>query len=326
MLSAMASTPIHSDRDIGQQVLKTESNALEMLADALDESFDQALKILRSTEGRVVVSGVGKSGHIGRKIAATLASTGCPSFFLHAAEAGHGDLGMVASGDTLFLISYSGETQELSVFIDHARRLSLPIISITGQRDSSLSRVSTLALILPEFQEACPMGLAPTTSTTAMLALGDAIAVALFQGRGFTKKDFHLLHPKGQLGAKLRCLSDVMHQGEKLPLVLQTSMMEVALLEMTLKGFGCVGVVDDGGFLKGVITDGDLRRHMSPHLLAQSVESIMTIGPAVLTATDFVMDAVSLMEEKSITNAFVVSEEGVVEGIVHIHDCLRRML
>lgn len=306
----------------GRHVLFTESKALETLARSLNNSFEQAVHYLENTKGRVVLCGLGKSGHIARKISATFASTGCPSFFVHAAEASHGDLGMVTPLDVLFLISYSGETAELQSIIDYARRFSIPIVSITGRPTSTLARFSTVSLVLPDVPEACPMGLAPTTSTTLTLALGDSLAVALLSKKGFTAEKFQVFHPKGSLGHQLRRVQEIMHTGNRLPLVKMGTLMKEAILGMASKGFGCVGILDDANLLQGIITDGDLRRHMDNRLLERNVEDVMTRSPVTMGPDDLVADALSLMEQKKITNVFV-THQGTVKGILHIHDCLK---
>ncbi len=323
MSSALAQHVSVSSQSIAKDVILTESKALQALAASLNNSFDQAVDLIRQTEGRLIISGMGKSGHIGRKIAATFASTGQPALFLHAAEAGHGDLGMIAKGDTILLISYSGEAHELTTILDYSRRLSLPILSITGRDSSTLARLSTLSLILPPMQEACPMGLAPTTSTTVTLALGDALAVALLSLRGFSKQQFHIFHPGGNLGKQLRRVTDFMHQGSRIPLVPKDMLMGECLVKMTAYGFGCVGVLDDQSRLVGIITDGDLRRHMHPNLLMQTAKEVMTKGPITLTPDCLMSDALAIFERKSITSVFIVDNNQEVCGILHVHDCLR---
>ena len=251
-----------------RHVLETEAEALSALANSLGSPFLATLDIIAATEGRVIISGMGKSGHVGRKVAATLASTGTPAFFVHPGEASHGDLGMITQADTLFMLSNSGETTELADLVAYASRFSIALIGVTSGADRALSAAADAALILPHAPEACPMGLAPTTSTTLMLALGDAIAVALLKRHQFSPADFHALHPGGKLGRKLLKVIDIMHGGDELPLVAPNDAMSDALLVMTAKRFGCVGIVDDDGAFLGIITDGDLRRHMDTKLLA----------------------------------------------------------
>lgn len=312
-----------SHRQIGQEAILIEAKGLQLLANSLGENFNHAVDLIRSHSGRLVVSGIGKSGHVGRKIVATFASTGQPALFVHAAEAGHGDLGMIAKGDVLLLISYSGEAKELGSIIDYAHRFAIPIISITGRENCMLARVSTIALVLPDAPEACPMQLAPTTSTTLTMALGDALAVALLRDRGFSKHDFKIFHPGGSLGQQLKRVSDLMHSGEKLPLANPQTLMSDILVEMTVYGFGCVAVVNESGHLLGIITDGDLRRHMNPQLLEQRADEIMTRQPVTLSPDALMADALAMMESRSITNVFVVDDQNKVAGIIHIHDCLR---
>lgn len=308
--------------EIGRSAVAAEIEGLALLTQALDGSFAQAVEVLRRLRGRVVVSGVGKSGHIGRKIAATFASTGTPSFFVHPTEASHGDLGMIASDDALLAISNSGETSELSDMIAYTRRFQLPLLAITGNAKSTLARNSDVLLALPEAPEACPHGLAPTTSTTMALALGDALAVALLHSKGFSAHNFHEFHPGGRLGQLLRKVSELMHRGDALPLCAPATRMSDALLLMTARGFGCVGVNDENGCLMGVITDGDLRRHMSPVLLQRNVESVMTTPPITIAPDALAEAALEKMNRRSITALFVVHEERAV-GILHIHDLLR---
>ncbi|WP_209877901.1 KpsF/GutQ family sugar-phosphate isomerase [Azospirillum soli] len=299
-----------------------EAEALTALAASLDGAFTRALDTLAGIEGRVVVTGMGKSGHVGRKIAATLASTGTPAFFVHPGEASHGDLGMITRADAVIALSNSGETNELSDVVAFTRRFAIPLIGVTRRAGSSLAEQSDIALILPAAPEACPLGLAPTTSTTMTLALGDALAVALLERRGFTASDFKDLHPGGQLGRALLKVTDVMHKGENMPLCrLDTSLSDV-ILEMTAKRLGCVGVLDDSGALVGVITDGDLRRHLAPELLVERADSIMSPRPKTIRPKALVVEALREMNEKQITTLFVIEADRPL-GVVHIHDCLR---
>jgi len=311
-----------SDLASARRVLDIESKALAALAGALGPTFTQVLDVMAGVTGRVVVTGMGKSGHVARKIAATLASTGTPALFVHPAEASHGDLGMIAKGDAVFALSNSGETPELSDLITYSKRHGIPLMAVTGGGASALAKAADVVLALPSSEEACPLGLAPTTSTTVMLALGDAIAVALLERKGFSTDQFHLLHPGGKLGRRLLKVADIMHKGEALPLIATGAAMSDALIEMTAKSFGCVGVVDDKGRLKGVITDGDLRRHMSPKLTRQTVDQVMTKGAKSIPPDILAGEAVGFMNANKITNVFVV-EGGRPVGILHIHDCLR---
>lgn len=312
----------NADLAAAARVLQIEAAAIEGLAAALDGTFAAAVERLHSLKGRVVVTGMGKSGHIARKIAATLASTGTPAFFVHPAEASHGDLGMIMREDAVLALSNSGETNELADLIDYTRRFSLPLIAITAGAQSALAEAADIALLLPNAPEACPLGLAPTTSTTVMLALGDALAIALLGRRGFSVDDFQLLHPGGQIGRHLLRVTDLMHRGGEIPLTRPEVLMAEAILTMTTKHFGCVGVVDEKGKLIGIITDGDLRRHMGANLLSKTVGEVMTRSPHTIRPKALAAEAIGLMNAKAITGLFVV-EEGRPVGILHIHDCLR---
>ncbi|MAH82964.1 MAG: KpsF/GutQ family sugar-phosphate isomerase [Magnetovibrio sp.] len=314
--------PVAADLQSARRVLDAEAEAINSLGQALNASFIMALDIMNHTGGRVVVSGMGKSGHVGRKIASTLASTGTPALFVHPAEASHGDLGMITSIDSLFLLSNSGETPELVDLVNYATRFSIPVVGITGSEISALSKAADAALILPPAGEACPMGLAPTTSTTMMLALGDSLAVALLERRGFSPSDFHILHPGGKLGRRLLKIADIMHDGEELPLAAPTAPMSEVLLIMTAKRFGCVGITNTDGRFLGIITDGDLRRHMCPNLLSAKAGDVMTAAPTTIRPSALVSEALAIMNERAITNLFVVADEKPC-GIIHIHDCLR---
>ncbi|MDE2199252.1 MAG: KpsF/GutQ family sugar-phosphate isomerase [Rhodospirillales bacterium] len=316
---------LSTDLDVARTVLDTEAAGLRALAEALDEGFLRAVDLLDATTGRVVVSGMGKSGHVARKIAATLASTGTPALFVHPAEASHGDLGMIVAGDAVLALSNSGETTELADLIAHTRRFALPLIGITARAGSALAGAADVALILPPAREACPMGLAPTTSTTMQLALGDALAVALLTRRGFGAADFRQFHPGGKLGARLRRVRDLMHGPDALPLAPSATPMAAALLTMTEKRFGCLGVTDPDGRLSGIITDGDLRRHMGPDLLARPVGEIMTPRPRSIGPDALAAEALHAMNasDRPFTALFVVDPAGRPIGILHIHDLLR---
>lgn len=309
-----------------KRTLLLEAKALETMADHLDASFSEAVSLLMAVKDRIAVTGIGKSGHVARKIAATLASTGSPALFIHPAEASHGDLGMITARDTLIALSNSGETAELSDILHDAKRRNITVIAITSKANSSLAQIANIALILPEFQEACPLQLAPTTSTTLMMALGDALAIALLKRRNFNSLDFKALHPGGRLGQKLKHVSDLMHSKNELPLVREDTLMQEAILVMTSKKFGCVGVLDhDATQLLGVITDGDLRRHISPDFLSKTAGMIMTTHPVTILDTALAAEAISIMNQKNITSLFVLSDnsKGVPVGILHVHDCLR---
>ena len=312
----------HDDLAAARRVVSQESRALARLADALTESFVDATEVLAATRGRIVVSGMGKSGHIANKMAATFASTGAPSLFVHPAEASHGDLGMITDADVLLMLSNSGETPELADLVTYATRFHIPLVAIVGKAPSTLADAATVALVLPDEAEAGTLGLAPTTSTIMMLALGDALAVALLERKGLTAEDFRLYHPGGKLGRRLVRVGDIMHAGDALPLVPADTAMAEALIVMTAKRLGCVGAVDARGALIGIVTDGDLRRHMDAHLLQRPVSEIMTPCPVTIHAGTLGAEAVHVMNERKITSLFVTEAERPV-GIVHIHDCLR---
>lgn len=294
----------------------------EMVDGALGDVIERATRLIEGARGRVIVTGMGKSGHIGRKIAATLASTGTPALFLHAAEASHGDLGMVTPDDVLLAISWSGETAELGDVVHYARRFAVPLLAMTSNAESTLGRAADVVLVLPRAEEACPNGLAPTTSTLLQLALGDALAVLLLERRGFSASDFRIFHPGGKLGARLLKVADLMHQGTEMPLVRFGTPMSDVLIEITGKRFGCCGVLDDSGRLAGIVTDGDLRRHMSADLLTQPAEAVMTRSPLVVRPEDLASAALGLMNRRPVTVVFAVAEDAPV-GILHIHDILR---
>jgi arabinose-5-phosphate isomerase len=305
-----------------QRVLTQEADALVLLARDLDERILRALDILAGVTGRVIVTGMGKSGHIAAKIAATLASTGTPAQFVHPAEASHGDLGMVTAADAVVALSNSGETFELADIVSHTRRWSIPLIAITSKADSTLGAAADVTLTLPKVGEAGAMAIAPTTSTTMMLALGDALAVALLERKGFSTDDFRALHPGGKLGQRLLRVADLMHVGKELPLIDVESGMQEAILEMTTKTYGCVGAVDPQGNLVGIITDGDLRRHMNADLMHRTVREVMTEHPRTIRAVALAAEALHVMNEKAITSLFVLEDRKPV-GIVRLHDCLK---
>lgn len=310
------------DLESARRVLRLEGEGIGALADSLGESFIAALDYLHNVQGRVVVTGMGKSGHVGRKIAATMASTGTPAQYVHPGEASHGDLGMVTPLDVVLALSNSGETSELRDLLEYTRRRSIPLIAITGRAGSTLDEMADVTLLLPTVPEACPMGLAPTTSTTNSLALGDALAVALLERKGFSPQDFQIFHPGGKLGQSLLRVVDLMHEGAAVPLCGIDTPMKEAILIITAKSFGCVGVVDANGQLAGVVTDGDLRRHMESDLLGQTAGAVMTPNPKSIRPQALAAEAVALMNRHSITGLFVV-ENGKPQGILHIHDCLR---
>ena len=312
------------DAEVGRAVLETEREGLRLLAASLDGAFGRAVALLDGCTGRVVVSGMGKSGHVGRKVAATLASTGTPALFVHPAEASHGDLGMIVPGDVVLAISNSGETSELADLISHAHRFGVPMVAVTGQPRSTLAEAADVVLALPGAPEACSIGMAPTTSTTMQMALGDALAVALMTRRGFDAEHYGAFHPGGRLGAKLRRVSALMHTGEAVPLADAATPMDQALLVMTGKGFGCLGAVDGAGCLIGIVTDGDLRRAMGPGLLQRKVEELMSSHPRTVQPHVLAADALRLMgTPRPVTSLFVVEDGDRPVGILHIHDLLR---
>lgn len=308
----------------GRRVIAVEAAALARLGAALGPSFAEAAALLRRARGRVIVSGMGKSGHVARKIASTLASTGTPALFVHPAEASHGDLGMIAGGDVVVCLSNSGETPELADLIAYAKRFAIPLVGIAGRAGSTLIRQADVGLVLPDAPEACTVGLAPTTSTTMALALGDALAVALMESRAFTPADFRGFHPGGRLGARLATVAQLMHEGAAMPLIAPEAPMTEALLTISAKGFGVVGVVDAAGALTGIITDGDLRRSMAG-LLERRVEAVMTRHPRTVSTQALASEALGLMNAHQITTLFAVTPEAPDRpaGILHVHDCLR---
>lgn len=306
-----------------RHTLSLEIKGLEALSASLADAFIHAVDTMGDATGRVIVTGIGKSGHIGRKIAATLASTGTPSHFVHASEASHGDLGMITRDDVVLALSWSGETAELRDLIDYTKRFSIPLVSMTSGPESALAEAADVALLLPKVEEACPNGLAaPTTSTTMQLALGDALATALLERKGFSPADFKNFHPGGKLGAMLAHVSDIMHQGDELPLTSPDMAMSEAIVVMTRKGLGCLGAIDGDGNLIGLITDGDLRRHMGDDLLSRTVGDIMTRDPKVLRPATLASEALNFLNDKKITSIFIVEGNRPV-GLVHIHDFLR---
>ncbi len=310
--------------ETARRVISIETEALAALGDGLGAEFGEAVALLLSAKGRVIVSGMGKSGHIARKIAATFASTGTPAHFVHPAEASHGDLGMMAQGDVALVLSNSGETPELADLVAYTRRFNIPLIGVASRADSTLIKQSDVGLILPKAEEACGTGVVPTTTTTMTLALGDALAVALMEHRKFTPENFREFHPGGKLGAQLSRVRDLMHAGEALPLIPAETGMSDALLEISQKGFGVVGVTDTNGALLGIVTDGDLRRHMDG-LLDRTAHEVMTADPQTIAPGALAEEAVAIMNARKITCLFVVApdSDGTPIGLLHIHDCLR---
>jgi arabinose-5-phosphate isomerase len=307
--------------ETARRVLGIEARALEQLADELPVDFDEALAAILACRGRVIVSGVGKSGHIGNKIAATLASTGTPASFVHATEASHGDLGMVTEQDFCLLISNSGETAELRDIVAHTRRFSIPMAAISSNPDSTLMQAADYKLTLPKAPEACSIGMAPTTSTTLTLALGDALAVALMERRNFRPDDFRVFHPGGKLGAQMATVGQLMHTGDEVPIVAHDMPMQDVLITMTSKGFGTAAVCQDGR-LMGVVSDGDLRRHMH-HLMQKTAGEIATINPITVTKKQFAAEALNIMNMRKISVLVVVDDAHHPVGVIHIHDLLR---
>jgi len=317
----MGTNPNITPLETGRQVVHQEAKALLLLADNLDATFVRCVELLLNVQGRIAVTGMGKSGHIARKIAATLASTGSPAYYIHPAEASHGDLGMMSKNDVLIALSNSGNTPELYDILHYAARYGIPIMAITGRADSKLGRIADYCLELPRVEEACPLVCAPTTSTTLELAIGDALAMAILQLRGFTLEEFCKYHPGGVLGKQLRTVEEVMRTGDDIPLVKeQTSMSEVICI-MTGKGFGCAGVVSEEGTLVGIITDGDIRRHLHADLLQSRADRIMTRTPCTITKDYFVCKTISFMELHKITSVFIIDKfpRGKPIGIINMH-------
>jgi len=316
-----AASPHQSNSSIGAAAIRTEAQGLLRLADSLGSEFDRAVDLILAASGRVVVSGMGKSGHIGRKIAATFASTGTPALFVHPAEASHGDLGMISRSDVVLALSKSGESPELSDIIGYCRRHGMVLIAITAVADSALGRTADVALLLPDVAEACPMGLAPTSSTTMALALGDAIAVACLQRRNFRAADFREFHPGGKLGLRLKRVEDIMYRGADVPLVRSGQPLSAAILEMTRTRLGCVGIVDEAGILIGIFTDGDLRRCISSAIITTPIDEIMSRGPYEMRADALVEEVALLFTSHRIPSVFITHEHQPV-GVVHMHSLL----
>ena len=319
-------TRAHDAIDSALRTLEAERGGVDALIAALryglSASFVAAIEMIRGVEGRVIVTGMGKSGHVGTKIASTLASTGTPALFVHPAEASHGDLGMITKSDVILALSWSGETAELKNLTDYSRRYRIGLIAVTANSDSTLGKTADVVLALPPAREACPHNLAPTTSSLMQLALGDALAIALLESRGFTAIDFGLLHPGGKLGALLKTVRDLMHAGAEVPIAPLGARMSEALIEMSRKGFGCVGIVDKDGSLVGVITDGDLRRHMSHNLLEASVDDVMTRKPKTVRPDQLISETLEIANSMKVTALFAI-DAGKPVGIIHIHDLLR---
>ena len=310
------------DRTSAINTINSEINALEELKKSLDaDSLTKSLDLMQNSKGRIIVTGMGKSGHIGRKIAASLASTGTPAFFVHPAEASHGDLGMITEDDVVLAISNSGESKELVDILNYCKRFGITVISVTKNPESSLGKAGNVVLTLPDNGEACPLGLAPTSSTTATLVLGDILTTGLITRKGFSKEDFNDRHPGGKLGSILKHVSDLMHTGQEMPILLENANMQAVLLEMTSKRLGCVGFVNNEGELTGILTDGDLRRCMSASILDSNANEVMTKNPKTISPSAMTAEALKIMHDKKITNLFVIENKKPI-GVIHIHDLL----
>lgn len=321
LVENLTSSQYDLDRICAFKTANSEIDTITKLRDSLDENLTSALDMMQNAAGRIVITGMGKSGHIGRKIAASLASTGTPAFFVHPAEASHGDLGMISENDVVIAISNSGESRELVDILNYCKRFGIKLIAITKNAKSSLGKTGDVVLLLPNTGEACPLGLAPTNSSTATLVLGDILTAALIQRKGFTKSDFNQRHPGGKLGSILQRVSDLMHTGEEMPLLEENTNMQQVLLEMTSKRLGCVGLINNKGFLTGIFTDGDLRRSLSEQILNEKVVDVMTKKPKTISKDMLVSEAVKIMNEEKITNIFIVEEDKPI-GVIHIHDLL----
>jgi arabinose-5-phosphate isomerase len=326
MANSSGTDPVNDAVRSALRTLEAEGSGISAIAAALQgplgTAFTATVELIRESKGRVIVTGLGKSGHVARKIAATLASTGTPAFFVHAAEAGHGDLGMITADDVILALSWSGEQPEMKNLVNYSSRFAIPMIAVTSNAASSLGEAARIILELPKAREACPHNLAPTTSTLMQAAIGDALAIALLEGRGFTALEFANFHPGGKLGAMLKFVRDIMHTGEAVPLKPLGTKMSDALVEMTSKGFGCVGVVDARGAIAGIVTDGDLRRHMGPDLMSAEVDDVMTKNPKTIRGDLLASEALEILNSSKIT-ALIVTEADKPVGIVHLHDILR---
>ncbi|CCZ50949.1 MAG: hypothetical protein BHW62_04065 [Acinetobacter sp. CAG:196_36_41] len=322
MPAAIQQSQMESDRLSAIKTIDSEIRAIEELKKSLDaESLTKALDFMQNSTGRIIITGMGKSGHIGKKIAASLASTGTPSFFVHPAEASHGDLGMITDDDVVIAISNSGESRELIDILNYCKRFGIKLIAITKNQDSSLGKAGDVVLLLPNNGEACPLGLAPTSSTTATLVLGDILTIRMIERKGFSKEDFNDRHPGGKLGSILKRVSDLMHTGQDMPLLDENANMQAVLLEMTSKRLGCVGFVNSAGILTGILTDGDLRRCLSAQILSEKAADLMTRNPKTIAPEAMTAEALKIMHDKKITNLFVVDNLKPV-GVIHIHDLL----
>lgn len=322
----MMADDVNTAAQSAMRTVETEARGLGLLRDALGNGlgapFAEAVRLILGTQGRVIVTGMGKSGLVGRKITATLASTGTPAHYVHPGEASHGDLGMIRQDDVILALSWSGETAELADIVAFSRRFRVTLIGITSNAASTLGEAADVALVLPRAEEACPNGLAPTTSTTLQMALGDALAVALLEARGFTREDFRTYHPGGKLGAQLKQVREIMHRGERMPMVSASAMMAEAIAEISAKGFGCTLVVDEAGALLGIVTDGDLRRNLRPDLMSLPVTAVMTKNPRTIKPDLLLGAAIEFQERYKIT-VLIVLDAGKPVGLVHYLDLLR---
>ena len=309
------------DKNSAYRTIDMEIDTIQKLRASLDDSLTQALNVMQNAKGRIILTGMGKSGHIGKKIAASLASTGTPSFFVHPAEASHGDLGMITEDDVVIAISNSGESKELVDILNYCKRFGITLIAITKNAESSLGKAGDIVLLLPNNGEACPLGLAPTNSTTATLVLGDVLTTCLIERKGFTKTDFNERHPGGKLGSILQKVSDLMHTGNEIPVLTENAPMQQVVLEMTSKRLGCVGFINDKEELTGILTDGDLRRCLSPDVLDKKAFEVMTRNPKTVSKDSMASSAMKIMHDKKITNLFVLEDKKPI-GVIHIHDLL----
>ena len=322
MTAAVQQSQKELDRLSAIRTIDSEIKAIEELKHSLDSSsLTQALDFMQNSKGRIIITGMGKSGHIGKKIAASLASTGTPSFFVHPAEASHGDLGMITEDDVVIAISNSGESRELIDILNYCKRFGIKLVAITKNAESSLGKAGDVVLLLPNNGEACPLGLAPTSSTTATLVLGDILTIGMIERKGFSKEDFNDRHPGGKLGSILKRVSDLMHTGQDMPILDENSNMQAVLLEMTSKRLGCVGFINQTGDLTGILTDGDLRRCLSSKILEEKAVDLMTKNPKTIVPNAMSAEALKIMHDKKITNLFVVENNKPV-GVIHIHDLL----
>lgn len=322
MVEVIQQSQIEKDRESAKRTIASEISTLNELEQSLSaESLTKALDFMQNSKGRIIITGMGKSGHIGKKIAASLASTGTPSFFVHPAEASHGDLGMITEDDVVIAISNSGESRELVDILNYCKRFGITLIAITKNPKSSLGKAGDVVLELPNNGEACPLGLAPTNSTTATLVLGDILTVGMIERKGFSKSDFNDRHPGGKLGSILKRVSDLMHTGEEMPILEENSNMQAVLLEMTSKRLGCVGFINQQGELTGMLTDGDLRRCLTPTILEKKANDVMTRNPKTISPEAMTAEALKIMHDKKITNLFVLEDKKPI-GVIHIHDLL----